>query len=266
MITIQPENLPLRDRAAAAWLLAEDFPQAVRILEEGYAFKKEKGYLPLLASAYVSWWDAVAAGRAMAPGKPLDFLRKAIEYDPWNAAVIQRLSSMKGDASAEGRKMLSEILARGESPPAAVHWILGNEAWQRGEKIMARSHMEQAYSLSKNNPLILNNLAWYLAFSEPKDLQRAVKLADEAVKLAPTAVELRDTRGRVRAQLGDWQGALADLQVCLPYKKGDPEFHRLIADAFQNQQLSDLADHHRRLAAEAERQKQIPNSGEKKSP
>jgi tetratricopeptide (TPR) repeat protein len=256
LINAQPHSFPLRERTAAAWLISEEYAKAIAVLESGYSKSKEKAYLPLLASSYASWWDAVAAGKVEAPADRMAYLRKAIQYDPWNAAVIQRLSSMQGPDTEAARRLLSDILSRGESPPAAVHWILGNEAWNRGEHVMARSHMEQAYALSKTNPLILNNLAWYLAFSEPRDLNRALMLANEAVNRAPVAVEVHDTRGRIRAQLGDWQGALADLQICLPYKKGDPEFHRLIATAFAQQNMADLADHHRRLAAEAEALKQ----------
>jgi tetratricopeptide (TPR) repeat protein len=255
LVSKEPTSFAHRERLASALLALDDFAGAKEVLEEGARKTKDPRYNALVAATLVNWWDASHAGRVPKPEDSIGLLRDAVKLDPWNAAVFQRLSAAPPAEADAAKAMLSELLARGESPPAAIHWILGNSAWARGDLVMAKSHLEQSYKLSPKNPLVLNNLAWVLAHAMPPDLPRALQLANEAVALSPAALELRDTRGRIRAKLGDWREALADLQLCLAYKKGDPEFHRIVADAFASQRMNDLADHHRKLAADAEAQR-----------
>jgi len=256
-----PVDAGLRERLAEASLLIEDHRKAVAVVEEGRKRGDRPTYGPLLARAYVAWWEAVAAGTATADGPKLELLKRAIDADPWNPFVFSRLAAIKGPDAQAARAMVANLLARGEAPPAAIHWILGNEAWGRGDKSVARSHLEQAYALAPTNPLVLNNFAWMLAFGEPPDVARALRLAEEGVRAAPKALELRDTRGRIYAKSGEWSKALADLQLCLPTKKSDAEFMAVIIEAAEHAGLPDLADQFRRTSEE---QRSLPAKSDKR--
>lgn len=249
LVEKNPTEATLRERFAESLLLLGENERAVTTLEGGRKFGNSPSLRSLLARAYVAWWDSVNAG-GPAPAYPkLELLRRAIDADPWNPLVFSRLGSINGDDAKAARDMVTGLLSKGESPPAAIHWILGNEAWSRKESRLARSHMEQAYALAPANPLVLNNFAWMLAFSEPADLARAIKLAEEGVKIAPKALELRDTRGRIYAKAGDWAKAYADLQVCLPVKRNDPEFLEMLAQASERNGFADIAKQYREQAA-----------------
>jgi tetratricopeptide (TPR) repeat protein len=249
LVEKSPDEAGLRERLAEALLLLGENERAVTTLEAGRKFGNSPGMRSLLARAYVAWWDSANAG-GPAPAYPkLELLRRAIDADPWNPLVFSRLGAINGDDAKAARDMVTGLLSKGESPPAAIHWILGNEAWSRKESRLARSHMEQAYALAPGNPLVLNNFAWMLAFSEPADLPRAIRLGEEGVKIAPNALELRDTRGRIYAKAGDWAKAYADLQLCLPVKKNDPEFLEMIAQASERNGFADIAKQYREQAA-----------------
>jgi tetratricopeptide (TPR) repeat protein len=246
LVNENPADNGLRERLAEALLLLGEPAKAVAVLEERP--RDRAGSKGLLARAYVAWWDGVNAKTATVAGAPLELLKRAIDADPWNPLVFSRLGSIRGPEANAARDMVAGLLTKGKAPPAAIHWILGNDAWSRGEKTLARTHMEQAYALAPKNPLVLNNLAWMSAFAEPSDLRRALRLADEGVTLAPNTVELRDTRGRLYAKAGDWPNALADLQRCLPAKKSDPEFLLILADVCERTGLRDVAGQYRKQA------------------
>jgi tetratricopeptide (TPR) repeat protein len=258
LVEKNPEDVGLRERYAETLLLIGDFKTAVATIEEGKKRVNRPELNSPLARAYVAWWDAVAAGKAEAVGPQLDLLKKAIDAEPWNPLVFSRLAAIQGPDATAARSMVTGLLAKGESPPAAIHWILGNEAWTRGDKRLARSHMEQAFAMAPGNPLVLNNLAWMVAFSGPPDVPRALKLAEDGVRIAPKAIELRDTRGRIYAKAGEWQKALADLQVCLPVKKNDPEFLAVLAKACDKCGLADLAKEYRKQAEQLLKNQPIP--------
>ena len=247
-------NDGVRIRAAKALLLAKDFSDTVALLEEGYRQANHPGYAGMLSEAYLAWWAEIDAQPNKSPdetsSEQLDRLRQALRYDPWNrTAILRLLAATHGSTPmvTPARRIAAPMLAVGDAP-ATAHLLLGTDALQQGESALGRRHLEQAYELDPRSVEITNNLAWSLAHSDPPDLPRAKELVDAAVKADPKRLPLRDTRGRILAEMGEWKSALADLEQCLLLMKDDPEFHDIVAQAYEHQGLDDMASEHERLA------------------
>jgi len=240
--------------ARRAWANAttflEDFPQAVAILKDGLASSREAVYREDLGQVYLAWHDFLAAGPKPDIGLRLNLLEKGLENDPKNPDLLNRLLDATRLSSAESdrvRAMLQERLVRGEGS-ATVHFALGVVAWQRGNKEESQMHMEHAFRIAPNLPVVANNLAWTLAHQASPDLPRALRLINAAVAQAPNNRKFRDTRGRILAGMEKWKEALADLEESLTLNKDDPELHLLLADTYEHLGAKEMADLHRKLA------------------
>src|SRR5205807_634534 len=79
-------------------------------------------------------------------------------------------------------------------------------------------------------PLVANNLAWALAFSEPADLSRALELAETALQRAPGEARFRSTRGQILAKLGRYKEARPDLEEGLKVYGTDAKLLMTLSD------------------------------------
>lgn len=231
----------------------EDFPQAVAILTDGLTTTRDSIYREALGRVYLAWHDSLASDPKSDAGQRLSLLEKGLENDPKNPDLLNRLldaTRLSSGESERARTLLQELLARGEGS-AAIHFALGVDAWQRGQKEQSQLHMERAFQIAPHLPVVANNLAWTLAHRPQPDLPRALGLINAAVAQAPTNRNFRDTRGRILARLGQWKEALPDLEESLAGNKNDPELHRLLADTYDHLGSKEMADRHRKLAPPA---------------
>jgi tetratricopeptide (TPR) repeat protein len=238
---------------AEAVMLTEDFPGAVKILEEGLLLAPNQPYGRVLAHVHISWADSLGEDPQARTGERLALLEKAMRYDVNNPTLAQRLlalTKVKGEEADQARKALQKLLAEGKSP-ATVHLLLGMDAWEQGKKEEARQHLEQAYKLSPQAALVANSLAWTLAQADPPDLERALELANSAVLGWPGQLRVRDTRGHVLAKMGRWKEALADLEAALPAVSNKRESHRVLAEVYKGLGNAEMAAEHQRLADKA---------------
>ena len=98
---------------------------------------------------------------------------------------------------------------------SATHFVLGLDAFSRGNSDDARLHWEQAFRLEPNAAIVANNLAWMLAHGDCPDLTRALELANRAVEHRPKQPRFRGTRAFVLLKLNRWPEALTDLEASL---------------------------------------------------
>jgi tetratricopeptide (TPR) repeat protein len=247
---------------ADAITFLEEFPTAVAILEEGWSIAQAPVYRLALAKVYAAWSEAASRNPSIPPGQWLELLEKGLRHDATNADLLQlmlKAAKMQGPDYEKVRASLHGLLAQGAAP-AAVHFVLGADALQRGQTKEARVHLEQAFQLAPQLPAVANNLAWLLLHDAQPDLPRALVLANVALQNAPLEPAYRDTRGRVLAKMGRWQEALGDLVAALPANRNNAELHRTLADVYEHLGVPDMAAEHRRRAdpKTAPRKKSLP--------
>lgn len=237
--------------ADAAVILGR-YAEAVDVLEAAQRmFPQESGFRTALCQTWLQWWKSqLPAGDGNPPDPQL--LENAVRAEPWNLDLLATLMDVlrrKDRSSAQASSVLESMLVRGDAP-AVAHLILGTEAVGRGETAQGIKHLELALELDPSLAEAANNLAFTLASQPQPDLPRALQLVESALDKMPENWEFLRTRGQILLQLGRGKAALADLQQCLAINPNEPELHQQLAKAYRVEGLTDLADHHDRIARE----------------
>jgi len=264
------DNHTARIQWHEACLFLGDFPAAARVLEEGLRLSSNAAYRPALARVFVLWSDAVARlGKTDAPDMKeppekapkidegvrltsrIGLLERALQYDFGNLTALARLLELTRsgdpDEAEKARATLRTLLAAGKHP-ATIHLVMGMDAQRSGKIPEARAHFEQAYQLSPDMPILINNLAWTMAFAEKPELKEALELIESALKRQPTNPRFRETRGQVLARMGKYEEALPDLEAGLRVMAGNRDLHRALAETYRALGNHAMADEHRRVA------------------
>lgn len=140
--------------------------------------------------------------------------------------LFQALSN-KGEADAAFEELTAWVRANPDQK--ATRHILANallQAARYAAAIVEYEVLEQ--SDQKNQPIILNNLAWL--YQEAGD-QKAMPTAERAVALAPNSAAVIDTLGWILMQRGDLERGLENLQKATALDPGEPEirYHFVVA-------------------------------------
>jgi Flp pilus assembly protein TadD len=180
----------------------------------------------------------------------LRLINQGLECLPQHPGLLKLLIDTSHLAGPEGdaaRSTLTRMLAQGE-PPALLHLLLGNDAWQQGRLAEARIQMDLAFKSAPQMPYVANNMAMLLTLATPPDLERALAIIQSVLTNAPANPEFRDTRGKILLKLGRYEEAITDLEFALPSVKPASSTHEALAQACQAIGLSRLAQEHLRLA------------------
>jgi tetratricopeptide (TPR) repeat protein len=245
------ENPDDRIGWAQALMIQKDFPAALSVLEEG--LRQSGGhptYQRALGDLCAAW-----AGEQTKDGGPslaerLKLINRGLECIPQHAGLLKLLidtSHLAGPEGATARSTLNRMLAQGELP-ALLHFLLGNDAWQRGQMAEARTQMDLAFTAAPQMPYVANNMATLLTLSTPPELDRALAIIQSVVTNSPANPEFRDTRGQILLKLKRYQEAITDLEFALPSLKPAASTHKALAEAYHALGLSQLAQEHLRLA------------------
>jgi tetratricopeptide (TPR) repeat protein len=218
--------------------------QAVQILASCLELTGDDRLDEELSRIYVAWFDRTSPADTE---QQLELLRRALECNPENELAVERFQAFVGRAQDIGQRaeMALAKAATSGRPGAIANWILGSLAFARDDAVEARRYLESAYQLDRSLPLVANNLAWLLAETEPRDLERALRLANEALALAPERPEIRETRGQVLAKLGRYRECITDLEHALRFLPNMPQIHETLALAWDELGDRELAELHR---------------------
>jgi tetratricopeptide (TPR) repeat protein len=263
----------------------EDFPQAVRILEEGLTGTGEPFYKQHLATIHAQWFDFLGRQGTAPLSQRLPHLEIGLRYDPKNLLLLNRLAmvtSMRHDFRMSPDLLATTWgLAGGISPWAPVGWwnvsavrdaetarstllrmvaegqgsaqlffALGVDAWSRGEVKQAAFYWERANEINPDTPVVANNLAFLLMQTSERDLPKALELINRAIEKMPRETNFRDTRGCILVKMGRYREALPDLEAALPQSPNRAGVHHTLAEVYDKLERPELADLHRRLEAE----------------
>ena len=203
--------------------------------------------LQKLIAVHLTKFDRFLQQDRARPEKALALLLDADELDPNNPQVLNRMSQL-ADISDATRDMVRQLLqrrvAKGESP-ANVRFVLGVIAAAEGEFETATYHYERSLAQGSATMVLMNNLAWSLANSNPPDLNRALQLVEKSLQMAPHHPLVMDTRGQILAKLGRWNDCIADLEKALPALADRAPVHDTLALAYEKIQLPEVAQLHR---------------------
>jgi tetratricopeptide (TPR) repeat protein len=248
----RPDDIDLRLQLAEGQRLAEDFPAAEATLLPGLLGAEVRAFEQALGQLYVTWSQATTGTTAEALVQRRALLLRALKIDPWDIPALARLAELRRPSSAEA-KWAGEVLGRlnWHQATASAHLVIGVDDWECERPREAREHLEAAYRLEPQRADVVNNLAWFLAHSEPTDLPRALRLVDAGLATAPGNPHLLDTRGQILAGLDRYEEAADVLEQAAVDKHGDQQLHRTLADCYAKLGLTHLADFQRRLALEA---------------
>jgi tetratricopeptide (TPR) repeat protein len=244
----EPDDFTSRLRFARATAFLGRHAKAVEILRKGHEMTKDPRYGPALAAVFADWSDTAARETTGDTARVRLLIAEGLHWDPNCMPLLIRLERVMqtGGAEAEAsRRMLTDMLAAGKAGVAA-HFILGVDAWLRGDTASARVHLEASARNDPRGPMIANNLAFIMVHEEKPDLERALSLADLAVDRGPGIPEFRGTRGLILTKLGRWKEALPELEAGLPANPDHVELHAGLADTYDHLGLPDLAAAHRK--------------------
>jgi tetratricopeptide (TPR) repeat protein len=260
----QPEkDAESRIILADACMFLEDFEGASKVLNEGLLLvEDEKARISLrgaLARFNVAWADALlqqADSPEQTRVRRFELLSAALLLDPHFVLIFDRMMKIlaeQNETADAARGFLLENVTAGRSIGLS-HLLLGSAAFAAEETTTAEYHLTRAYDALPNALIVTNNLAWFLAFKDPPELERALELINNVLKRSPNDPRYLDTRGQIYTKFERWDEAIADLERALQQGLPGAETHEALAVCYGAKGLPELEHLHRQSAA-AERAK-----------
>ena len=183
------------------------------------------------------------------PAEAITLLNRAFETGRRTTAVLDRLArlSYRDDDFAEpAEEALNRLLTTGAMTPV-VYNLLGTIALELDKPEKAVRYLERALSLGQKNPMVMNNLAVALVRGSVRDLDRALKLADDVLEIIPENPDALSTRGEVYVAMLRWEDARADLERALKQQPTSRTVRSLLIPVYEALEEAALANEHRRF-------------------
>ncbi|OAI50987.1 hypothetical protein AYO44_05360 [Planctomycetaceae bacterium SCGC AG-212-F19] len=245
-----PANLPARLNLAEAALLTGEYARALTLLQEGLGRSGAPVFRARIAKACLAWLEVLTGDTEKEQGERIQLVELGLRSDPNNLDLLRQLAKvarLDGPQAEQARTMLQSLLAKGKGS-FSLHLVLGVDAFERGKTAQALQHLEQAYRLDPNFPVLANNFAWALAQAEPPELERALRIINTVLERHAQDLRFRETRGQILAKMGRWDAAILDLQAALPRLPDDRNLHKSLAEAYRQLGNAEMAAQHQKLA------------------
>jgi len=262
-MTLELERNP-GDRAqrilcSDAYTIVGDFSRAAQLLREGLqrpdmVEADKEAYERGLARVLILWSDSLKARNESDNHRQrFELLAESLRVYPNDLIVFDRMMTMlkSGDeVSNQAREFLLDNIAQGKAVGIS-HLLLGSDAFLSSNEAQAQVHLEMAMEAMPNAPVLVNNLAWFLNSKEPPEPDKAFKLIEPLVARYPQDARFLDTRGHIQIARRNYREGIDDLEKAMKAIGSDAESHKALATAYRAIGLTDLADRHDVLAAEA---------------
>jgi len=250
----QSTDVESRIILADTCMFLEDFPGASSVLKDGLMLDNDAEHQKVLHAAVarlnVAWAEYVKEQDDSSEKNRqfrFDLLNEALKYDPYHDPIFDKMMELLGEkteTAATGRDYLLENLSEGRAIGMS-HLLLGSIAFEKSDPAAAEYHLERAFHEMPNALVVMNNLAWFLAFKKnPPELDRALGLIDNVLERAPNDPRYLDTRGQIYTRLERWDDAIADLERALQKGLSTPETHNALATCYGAKGVRDLERRH----------------------
>ena len=260
-LAMAPDDDVARISAVECQALLYDFPAGKKLIDEALlalssrtdeeSKKKIRSWKSLLASLYVGWARHLKGTSVASQEEKFHYLTRAVDNDPDNSDWFDEMSALLTRNDVIGKKageFVENQLALGRSE-GMCHLLLGNGAFLRQDPRQAELHLEKAFELLPNAPVVANNMAWFLAMrAEAPEPERALVMIDVVLKRFPKVPRFHDTRGHIYVKLERWAEALTDLEIALPYMSDNTSTHAALAETYAQLGNASLAAKHLELA------------------
>ena len=249
-----PGDLESRLELGEAYLILEQFEKAIATLNEGVRLNPEEVNLRAAVSrVYLEWarhLKDVGGDPVIVRTQAFQLVAAAMSWNPDDPKVFDEMMKLVelNDATAEkARDFLRDNIATGKATGIS-HLLLGTSLEKAGDLQNAGFHLEQAFKLLPEGPIVANNLAWHLVYLDPPETDRAMKLIEAVIKRFPNVPAYIDTRGHVYLKQRDWKKAIDDFEISMTQFANEPTVHAGLAEAYQNLEMFELATRHRKIS------------------
>jgi tetratricopeptide (TPR) repeat protein len=173
-------------------------------------------------------------------------LRKAIELDKNNIDALEKLGKVQVQEGNLDNALALYLQSIKDNPREVTFYILAGELYEaKKDWDHAKAVYQQALSISPDNPLASNNLA-YVMLEQGGNIDVAMAMAQTARRGLPDSPNTADTLGWAYYRKGIYQSAITQFQEALRLseKRGEPDdadFHYHLGLAYQKANQTALA-------------------------
>ena len=173
-------------------------------------------------------------------------LRKAVDLDKHNVDAIEKLGRLEIKQGNSDQALAICLQALKDNPQEVRFYNFAGEVYESKQNWdQARTMYQQALSISPDNPLASNNLA-YMILQQGGNVDVALNMAQTARRGVPNSPNFADTLGWAYYQKGIYQSAINQFQEALRLneKSGspdDPILHYHLGLAYEKTNQNGLA-------------------------
>ena len=173
-------------------------------------------------------------------------LRKAIALDKNNIDALQKLGKVQAQQGSLDQALATYVQASKDNPGEASFYILAGEVYETKQSWdQAKTMYQQALTISPDNPLASNNLA-YVLLEQGGNVDVAMGMAQTARRGMPNSPNAADTLGWAFYRKGIYQSAISQFQEALRLNEragapDDPVVHSHLGLAYQKSNQLSLA-------------------------
>jgi putative PEP-CTERM system TPR-repeat lipoprotein len=220
-VSIKPEHVPARIALGQFWVTNGNVAKAKEYLSSLQKDKRLEGspeLLKLEGDIFAASNDAKQA---------LSVYKDLFKTYPSSASLLT-LSTFQwsqGDKASSTRNL--EKWLEDHSDDVKVRLSLANNYLGLGQVDDATQQYRKVLKLSENSLVAMNNLAWYLRESNPKE---ALAIAEKASEYAPDSALIMDTMAVILMEKGDFSRAERFINRALDKFPTDPTllYHRIL--------------------------------------
>ena len=173
-------------------------------------------------------------------------LRKAIALDKNNIDALEKLGKVQAQQGSLDQALSTYVQASKDNPGEVRFYILAGELYEAKQNWdQAKAMYQQALSLSPDDPLASNNLA-YVLLQQGGNVDVAMGMAQTARRGMPNSPNAADTLGWAYYHKGIYQSAISQFQEALRLNEkagapDDPVLHYHLGLAYQKANQLSLA-------------------------
>lgn len=173
-------------------------------------------------------------------------LRKAIALDKNNIDALEKLGKVQAQQGSLDLALSTYVQASKDNPGEVRFYILAGELYEAKQNWdQAKAMYQQALSLSPDDPLASNNLA-YVLLQQGGNVDVAMGMAQTARRGMPNSPNAADTLGWAYYHKGIYQSAISQFQEALRLNEkagapDDPVLHYHLGLAYQKANQLSLA-------------------------